>query len=109
MHAGWLRASVRKIDESSPRHRSWFPHRNYLSTDVSYLEPDTLYDMLVEIWPTACVVEAGNSIVFEVATGDTQGAAIFLHHDPVDRDEATFAGTNVLHFGEKSWVQLPIV
>ncbi|KAM0793769.1 hypothetical protein ACM66B_001187 [Microbotryomycetes sp. NB124-2] len=106
---GWLRASLRKIDETSPRHRSWFPHRNYLSTDVDYLEPETLYDLLVEIWPTACVVDAGNSIVFEVATGDTQGAAIFLHHDPVDRDEATFDGTNVLHFGEKTWVQLPIV
>ncbi|KAK4050390.1 hypothetical protein OIV83_003459 [Microbotryomycetes sp. JL201] len=106
---GWLRASLRKVDESNPRHRSWFPHRNYLSTDVEFLKPDNLYDLLVEIWPTACVVDAGNSIVFEVATGDTQGAAIFLHHDPVDRDEATFAGTNVLHFGEKTWVQLPIV
>lgn len=126
---GWLRASLRKIDESHPRHRDWLPHRNYLSSDVSYLEPDTLYDCKVEIWPTACVVEAGNTIVLEVscaivafvvqslisdtqvATGDTQGCGIFLHHDPVDRSEETFAGTNVINLGadKENWLKLPLV
>ncbi|BGP09035.1 hypothetical protein JCM10049v2_004890 [Rhodotorula toruloides] len=108
---GWLRASLRKIDETSPRHRAYLPHRNYLSTDVSYLEPNTPYDCLVEIWPTAVVVSPGSSIVFEVATGDTQGAAIFLHHEPTDRSEEDFGGTNVIHFGQghQNWLQLPIV
>ncbi|ORY86664.1 X-Pro dipeptidyl-peptidase protein [Leucosporidium creatinivorum] len=108
---GWLRASLRAIDTTSPRHRPFLPHRNYSSTDISFLEPEQLYSLLVEIWPTCVVVEAGSSIVFEVATGDTQGAAIFLHNDESDRDEATFGGTNVIHLGEgqENWLQLPIV
>lgn len=99
------------MDESNPRHRDWLPHRNYESKDVSLLEPDTLYDCLVEIWPTACVVEAGNTIVLEVATGDTQGCGIFLHNDPTDRNEETFAGNNVINLGPKrdNWLKLPIV
>lgn len=108
---GWLRASLRAIDTNSPSHRPYLPHRNYASTDVSFLEPNELYLLLVEIWPTCVVVEAGSSIVFEVATGDTQGAAIFLHNDESDRSEATFDGTNVIHLGEgqENWLQLPIV
>ncbi|GAA6037993.1 hypothetical protein JCM8097_009530 [Rhodosporidiobolus ruineniae] len=108
---GWLRASLRAIDTSSPRHRAYLPHRNYRSTDVSYLEPETPYNLLVEIWPTCVVVEKGASIVLEVATGDTQGAAIFLHNEPTDRDEETFDGTNVIHFGgeHENWLQLPVV
>jgi hypothetical protein len=103
---GWLRASVRAIDESNPRHRSWLPHRNYLSTDVAYLQDETPVDLLVEIWPTAVIVQPGGKIVFEVsnallqvrhgerkanpaflqvATADTQGGGIFNHCDPNDR------------------------
>ncbi|POY74191.1 hypothetical protein BMF94_2765 [Rhodotorula taiwanensis] len=108
---GWLRASMRKVDESSPRHRHYLPHRNYLSTDVSMLQPNTPYELQVEIWPTCVVVEAGSSIVFEVATGDTQGCGIFLHHEPTDRSEEVFDGTNVLYFGaeHQNYLQLPIV
>ncbi|GAA5875152.1 hypothetical protein JCM8547_005537 [Rhodosporidiobolus lusitaniae] len=108
---GWLRASLRAVDTTSPRHRSYLPHRNYRRTEVSYLEPDTPYNLLVEIWPTAVVVEKGSSIVLEVATGDTQGAAIFLHNEPTDRGEETFGGMNVLYFGEghDNWLQLPVV
>lgn len=108
---GWLRASLRAIDESSPRNRAYLPYRGYRSTDVSYLEPLTPYSLLVEIWPTCVVVDKGASIVLEVATGDTQGAAIFLHDEPTDRDEETFGGTNTVWLGEdhENWLQLPIV
>lgn len=69
------------------------------------------YELQVEIWPTCVVVEAGASIVCEVATGDTQGCGIFLHHEPTDRSEEVFDGTNVLHFGpdHQNFLQLPIV
>jgi hypothetical protein len=82
---GWLRGSLRKINESSTRHREWLPHREYRSTDVQYLVPEERYSLLVEIWPTACVIDAGGRLVLEVASGDTQGSGIFLHNDPVDR------------------------
>jgi len=108
---GWLRASVRAIDESNPRHRSWLPHRNYVSTEVAYLEDESPVDLLVELWPTAAVVQPGGKVVFEVATADTQGGGIFNHCDPNDRSEETFGGVNLIHFGEgrENWVSLPIV
>jgi hypothetical protein len=65
--SGWLRASVRKINEQSPRHRDWLPHRDYLSTEVDYLKPDVVYDLVVEIWPTACIVSPGGKIIAEVS------------------------------------------
>ncbi|KAG7532083.1 hypothetical protein FFLO_03891 [Filobasidium floriforme] len=108
---GWLRASVRKINEQSPRHRDWLPHRDYLSTEVDYLKPDVVYVLVVEIWPTACIVAPGGKIIAEVATGDTQGGGIFLHNDPVDRNEQDFGGVNVLHVGDRynSYLVLPLV
>ncbi|GFZ47209.1 hypothetical protein JCM24511_04952 [Saitozyma sp. JCM 24511] len=108
---GWLRGSLRAVNGSSPRHREWLPYREYRSTDVDYLQPGQRYELLVEIWPTACVVEAGGKIVFEVATGDTQGSGIFLHNDPIDRNEHDLGGLNLLHVGgaNDSWVKLPIV
>ncbi|ORY90085.1 X-Pro dipeptidyl-peptidase protein [Leucosporidium creatinivorum] len=108
---GFLRASLRAIDETNPRHRDYLPHRNFESKDVSFLEPNQLYTLIVELWPTAVVVSPGGKIVFEIATGDTQGCGIFFHNDPSDRDESTFGGKNVFHLGGKheSWVQLPIV
>ncbi|KAH8083130.1 X-Pro dipeptidyl-peptidase protein [Filobasidium floriforme] len=108
---GWLRASMRKIDESSPRHKHYLPHRNYESKDVLPVEPDTKYDLLVELWPTQVVVEKGSKIVLEVNTGDSQGCGIFLHNEPTDRSETDFDGTNILHVGpgHDSWLCLPIV
>lgn len=102
---GWLRASLRAVDESNSRHRHYLPHRNYSSRDVDFLEPDKVYNLLVELWPTAVVISPGGSLVLEVgtsfisppillmpialtvqvATADTQGGGIFRHDDPIDR------------------------
>jgi hypothetical protein len=76
---------MRKIDESSSRHKDYLPHRNYESKDVLPVESDTKYDLLVELWPTQVVVEKGSKIVLEVNTGDSQGCGIFLHNEPTDR------------------------
>lgn len=76
---------MRAINDKSPRHREWLPHRDYESKDVSFLEPEQKYDLLVEIWPTQVVVEEGGKIVLEVATGDSQGCGIFLHNEETDR------------------------
>lgn len=108
---GWLRGSLRAINEASPVHKEYLPYREYRSTDVSYLEPETKYELLVEIWPTACVIDKGGKLVFEVSTGDTQGSGLFQHKDPEDRNESDLGGVNVLHVGgeDKSWVKVPIV
>lgn len=82
---GWLRVSLRKVDTDHPSHRVWLPHREYRSTDVQEVQPETVYPVDVEIWPTNVVVEKGGKLVLEVSSGDTQGCGIFGHNHPGDR------------------------
>ncbi|KAI9825934.1 MAG: hypothetical protein M1819_000453 [Sarea resinae] len=82
---GWLRVSLRHVNASHPKHRPWLPHRDYYSTDVQPVIPGEVYPVDVEVWPTNVVVEKGGKLVFEVASGDTQGSGIFQHNDPTDR------------------------
>jgi predicted acyl esterase len=108
---GWLRCSMRKIHTENPRHREYMPHREYLSTDVQEVQPEVVYGVDVEVWPTNVVVEKGGKIVFEVASGDTQGCGIFQHDSCVDRPESKFKGVNILHFGKgkENYVMLPVI
>lgn len=82
---GWLRVSMRKTHPENYKHRPYLPWREYLSTDVRPVIPGEIYGVDVEIWPTNVVVEKGGKLVFEVASGDTQGSGMFQHNDPVDR------------------------
>lgn len=82
---GWLRTSLRKVNEQHFKHRDWLPHRDYTSKDVLPVIPGEVYTVDVEVWPTNVVVEKGAKIMLEVASGDTQGSGIFLHNDAVDR------------------------
>ena len=106
---GWLRASLRKTNSNEPKHTFWHPHREYLSTEAELLTPGTVYELNVEIWPTNVILARGDRLVFEVSSGDTQGAGIFEHNSPKDRSVERFAGVNHLHFGEgrKNWVMMP--
>lgn len=108
---GFLRASLRAIDESSPLHRDYLPFRKYSKKDVSYLKEGEKYNLLIEVWPTSVVVEKGARIIFEVSPKDTQGGGIFTHDHPQDRSEENFAGKNVLFLGpqEENWVELPLI
>lgn len=82
---GWLRVSLRKTDANHYKHRSYLPHRNYVSSDVEPVIPGDIYTVDVEIWPTNVVVDKGGKIVFEVSSGDTQGCGLFQHNSLVDR------------------------
>jgi len=108
---GWLRVSLRKVNEESPRHQSWHPHREYLSTDRAPLHPGEVYPVDVEIWPTNVVISPGDRLVLEVSSGDTQGAGLFEHNSKEDRDEATFGGVNHVHFGKEydNWLLMPLI
>lgn len=108
---GWLRASLRKVEAQHPRHREWLPHREYRSTDVQEVNPDTVYEVDVEVWPTNVVVEKGAKLVLEIASGDTQGTGIFGHNHPEDRSEQVFGGINHIHFTKehRNYVTLPII
>ncbi|RAQ51358.1 hypothetical protein AFGD_012616 [Aspergillus flavus] len=102
---GWLRVSLCKVNHDSSYHRDYLPRREYRSSDVLPYECD------VELWPTNVVVEAGRSLVFEVASVDTEGAGLFKHNSPVDWPPSKFEGTNYIHFGEgrENYIVLPII
>lgn len=82
---GWLRVSLRKVDQHDPRHREWLPRRHYRSIDVQDVQADIIYAVDVELWPTNVIVEKGGRLVIEVSSGDTQGCGIFGHDHPDDR------------------------
>lgn len=82
---GWLRTSLRKVNDAHPNHKPWLPHREYLSTDVQPVETGEVYEVDVEIWPTNVIVDKGSKLVFEVSSGDTQGSGVFQHNSEVDR------------------------
>jgi len=82
---GWLRVSMRKTNATHAKHRAYLPHRDYFSTDILPVIPGESYPVDIEVWPTNVVVEKGGKLVFEVASGDTQGSGIFCHNDPIDR------------------------
>ena len=82
---GFLRMSLRKVNKEHPRHRPYLPHRDYLSTDVQPVIPNEVYAADVELMPTNVVVQQGETLVFELSSGDTPGVGLFEHCDPVDR------------------------
>ncbi|KFY28340.1 hypothetical protein V491_00522 [Pseudogymnoascus sp. VKM F-3775] len=108
---GWLRTSLRKVATDHPHHREYQPYREYRSIDVQEVKPDIYYAVDVEVWPTNVIAEKGGRIVFEIASGDTQGSGIFTHTNEKDRSKEVFSGTNNLHFGEgiDNYIVLPIV
>lgn len=85
---GWLRVSLRKVNSTHTRHRPYLPYRDYLSTDVLPVLPGEVYPVDVEIWPTNVVLEKGDKLCFEVASGDTQGIT-----DQLCRPHYRFADT----------------
>lgn len=97
---GWLRASLRKVDEQHPKHKKYLPYRHYFSNDVQPLELGKVYTLDVEIWPTNVVIAEGGKLVVEIAGQDTQGSGYFTHNHLEDRPESKFKGCNRLHFGE---------
>ncbi|KAF5532894.1 x-pro dipeptidyl-peptidase [Fusarium mexicanum] len=109
---GWLRTSLRKVDETNELNKSYLPHRNYLSTDVQPVEPNVVYGVDVEVWPTNVVVEKGHTLGLQIAGHDTQGSGLFEHNHPEDRADAIFSGWNRVHVGEEgnqSYLVLPII
>lgn len=108
---GFLRVSHRKIQESHELNRPYLPYRSYFKEDVQEVKPGEIYQVVVEIWPTNVVLQKGSRLVLEVSGGDTQGAGIFLHNHPEDRNVKIHGKTNRIHFGPglENFVTLPII
>ena len=108
---GWLRVSLRKVNEQSSQHTFWHPHREYRSIDQQPVVADEVYAVDVELWPTSVVLTPGEVLVFEVSSGDTQGAGRFEHDSSTDRPPEKLHGLNHIHFGDglENYVLLPVV
>ncbi|KAJ6192374.1 Alpha/Beta hydrolase protein [Bipolaris maydis] len=108
---GWLRLSLRRVDDSHPAHREYLPHRNYFSSNVQKVIPGELYPVDVEIWPTNGVIGKGHTLDLQIAGRDTQGGGMFEHNHPEDRPESVLKAWNNIHFGpgQQSFLVLPII
>jgi predicted acyl esterase len=108
---GWLRVSNRKTATTSTRHKAWHPHREYLSSDVQEVLVNEIYEVDIEIWPTNVIMSPGDRLVFEVSSGDTQGAGLFEHTSESDRPSEKLSGWNNVHFGagRENWVLMPMI
>jgi predicted acyl esterase len=111
---GWLRVSQRKLDPArSKSYRPFHPHDGQ-----EKLQPDTIYEVDVEIWPTSIVFPEGYTMALTVggkdferegATGMMKGSGIFMHDSTADRPAPEFAGVNTIFTGGKhaSYLLLP--
>ena len=79
---GWQRLSLRHVNKDHPRHRTWLPHRDYFERDLLPVLPGEIYPVDVEIWATNVIAAAGDRIVLEISSGDTQGIGLFGHDTP---------------------------
>ncbi|AKS36570.1 peptidase S15 [Mycolicibacterium goodii] len=120
---GWLRASHRATDSalSAP----WRPV--HVHTSRQPLNPDEIYVLDIEVWPTSIVVPEGYYLKVTIAGHDfdhglpsplpalygieQRGSSVYLHNDPADRPADVFAGrTTVFTGGEyDSHILLPVV
>jgi predicted acyl esterase len=115
---GWLRASHRKKDPKlSLEYRPFHTH-----DEVQYLEPNRIYELDVEIWPTSIVLPKGYRIGLTIRGKDFEycgdpvkigfyvmrGSGPFLHEE---RDPEIYGGkVKVYSSKEKpSYLLLPII
>ncbi len=72
---GWLRASHRALDGS--RSSPMSPY--HIHVDPQPLEPGTVYELAIEIWPTCWVFERGHRLRLDMAALDQLGQ-FYLGH-----------------------------
>jgi hypothetical protein len=120
---GWLRASHRRLDTKLSR-----PYRPYHTHDRKQpLEPERIYELDVEIWPTCIVVPKGYRVALTIRGKDYEwegeattlsnmknpmkGCGPFVHDDTDDRPPAVFGGKNTLHFSADApaYLVLPVI
>lgn len=121
---GWLRASHRKLDKKmTKRWQPWHTH-----DEKQPLQPDKVYELDIEIWPTCVVVPAGYRLALSVRGKDYvysnatdaivmpgyppfNGCGVFYHTDTKDRPKSVFGKQVTLHTGpkHKSHLLLPVI
>ena len=121
---GWLRASHRKLDTELS-----LPYRPYHTHDEKQpLNPDEIYEVDIEIWPSCVVVPKGFRLALTVRGRDYEypggpgegvevlgreftGVGPFRHDDSRDRPKAIFGGEVTLHSGpdRPAHIVIPVI
>lgn len=119
---GWLRASHRKLDPART-----LPYRPYHSHDeIQPLEPNKIYELDVEIWPTNILLPAGHRLALQMGGRDFEradsannggqaanlrGSGPFLHRHPEDRPKEIFGGVTTVYGGgsKTSFILSPVI
>lgn len=99
---GWLRASHRKID--SARSTPAQPYHPHLAAEP--MQPGTVYELPIEIWPTCNVFKAGHRLRLEIANSDSIIAANGRPHVTIKA-----RATNTVHEGGRkpSRLVVPVI
>lgn len=95
---GWLRASMRFVDDAHPLHTPYLPYQPCMSVTVAYPKAEEVIELVVEVWSVHFVLERGARLVLEVSPKDTPGTDIFTSFDEGDRSKSMFGGVvNRIH------------
>jgi predicted acyl esterase len=99
---GWLRSSHRKIDpaRSTPAQ----PYHSHLAAEP--MQPGTVYEFPIEIWPTCNVFKAGHRLRLEIANADSIIASNGRPHVTIKAK-----ATNTVHEGGRkpSRLVVPVI
>lgn len=113
---GWLRVSHRKLD--ARRSTEWQPWHTH--DELQMLDPGSVVEVDVEIWPASLALPAGWRLALTLQGVDFQrpgepgaqrGSGWFLHDDAEDRPPARFHGRHTVHTGpaRPAHVLLPVL
>ena len=69
---GWLRASLRKLDEQESTEYKPI----YAYDEVQKLTPNRAYPLEIELWDSAMVVAAGHSLLLEIGSQNQSGCGM---------------------------------
>jgi len=108
---GWLRVSLRAVNEKSPLHTHYLPRREYSRTSLLPVRAGEIYAVDIELWPTNVVIEVGETLALAIGAGDIKQPGAFTHISPIDRNEEELSGKNHIHFGpdHENFITLPII
>ncbi len=120
---GWLRASHRRLDPAMTEpYRPLHPH-----DATEPVQPGTVYELDIEIWPTCLVIPAGYVLSLSVRGKDyvypgepahlsnmprpMTGVGPFVHTDPLDRVPGVLDGMVTVHTGGQtpSCLLVPVI
>ncbi len=120
---GWLRASHRRLDPAmTEQYRPFHPH-----DATEPVQPGTVYELDIEIWPTCLVIPAGYVLSLSVRGKDyvypgepahlsnmprpMTGVGPFVHTDPLDRVPGVLDGMVTVHTGGQtpSCLLVPVI